>query len=115
MKLRASYRPWAAGAEGIPRAGEEVVPDNGAHGCNGRAWFDAVLTHMTVLPLSPSVIVDALRLPDFPNRNHGDELIVATARIHKWTLLTTNSQLKGYRYARIHYFTPTVDRSVRGE
>jgi PIN domain nuclease of toxin-antitoxin system len=40
----------------------------------------------------------------------GDELIVATARIHKLTLLTTDTKLKGYRHARIHYFTPVLEK-----
>lgn len=70
------------------------------------AWFDDVLTNVTVLPLSPDVVADAMRLPDFPNRDPGDELVVATARIHRLTVLTTDTQLKGYRHARIHYFKP---------
>jgi len=70
------------------------------------AWFDDVLTNVTLLPLVPAVVADAMRLPDFPNRDPGDELIVATARVHRLTLLTTDTALKGYRHARIHYFKP---------
>jgi PIN domain nuclease of toxin-antitoxin system len=52
------------------------------------------------------VVVEAMQLPDFPNQDPGDELIVATARVHKLTLLTTDTKLKGYRHARIQYFKP---------
>ena len=70
------------------------------------AWFEEVLTNVTLLPLVPAVVADAMRLPDFPNRDPGDELILATARVHRLTLLTTDTALKGYRHARIHYFKP---------
>ena len=52
-----------------------------------------------------------MRLPDFPNRDPGDELIVATARVHKLTLLTTHTKLKGHRHTRIHYFKPEEGRT----
>ena len=45
---------------------------------------------------------------DFPVRDPADELIVATARVHKLTLLTTDTKLKDYRHARIRYFTPVA-------
>lgn len=35
-----------------------------------------------------------MRLRDFPNHDPGDELIAATARVHKLTLLTTDIRLK---------------------
>ena len=70
-------------------------------------WFaDALAPNLELLPLTDAVVVEAMRLPDFPYRDPADELIVATARIHKLTLLTTDTKLKGYRHARIHYFTP---------
>ena len=70
-------------------------------------WFaDALAPNLELLPLTDAVVVEAMRLPDFPNRDPADELIVATARIHKLTLLTTDTKLMGYRHARIHFFTP---------
>ncbi len=75
------------------------------------AWLrEAVATHIQLLPLTSDVVTDAMNLPDFPNRDPADELIVATARVHKLTLLTTDTKLKGYRHARIHHFTPILDR-----
>ena len=71
------------------------------------AWFaDALAPNIELLALTGDVVTDAMRLPEFPNRDPADELIVATARVHKLTLLRTDTKLKDYRHARIHYFTP---------
>lgn len=75
-----------------------------------RGWFaDALAPNIEVLALTGEVVTDAMRLPEFPNRDPADELIVATARVHKLTLLTTDTRLKHYRHARIHYFKPVLD------
>lgn len=72
-------------------------------------WFDdALAPNIELLALTGAVVTDAMRLPEFPNRDPADELIVATARVHKLTLLTTDTRLKHYRHARIHYFTPIL-------
>jgi PIN domain nuclease of toxin-antitoxin system len=73
------------------------------------AWFkDALGVNIHLVPLTPEVVAEAMRLPEFPVRDPADELIVATARAHNLTLLTTDTKLKGYRHARIHYFTPVL-------
>lgn len=64
--------------------------------------------NVQTLPLTPEVVADATSLPEFPNRDPADELIVATARIHRLTLLTTDTALRRYRHVRIHYFTPIL-------
>lgn len=70
-------------------------------------WFaDALAPNLQILPLSDDVVVEAMRLPEFPNRDPADELIVATARVHRLTLLTTDTKLKGYAHVRLHYFKP---------
>lgn len=77
-------------------------------------WFaDALAPDVSVLPLTPGIIADAVYLPEFPVRDPADELIVATARVHKLTLLTTDTKLKDYPHARVHYFTPVLGRSTR--
>jgi PIN domain nuclease of toxin-antitoxin system len=74
-------------------------------------WFaDALAPNLEVLPLGQDVVVEAMRLPELPTRDPADELIVATARVHGLTLLTTDKKLKGYRHARIHYFKPDLRR-----
>ncbi len=75
------------------------------------AWLkEAVASHIHILPLTPEIIAEAMVLPDFPVRDPADELIVATARVHKLTLLTTDTKLKSYRHARIKYFTPMLEK-----
>lgn len=75
------------------------------------AWFaDALAPNIELLALTAPVVADAMRLPEFPNRDPADELIVATARVHKLTLLTTDTRLKHYGHVRIHYFTPIRGR-----
>lgn len=70
-------------------------------------WLEKALpATVQILPLSPSIIVDATSLPEFPNRDPADELIVATARVHGMTLLTSDRLLRGYPHARINYFKP---------
>ena len=73
-------------------------------------WFkSSIPENLRVLPLTPEIIVESTRLPDFPVNDPGDELIVATARVHGLMLLTTDTKLKGYRHARIRYFTPVLE------
>ena len=73
------------------------------------AWLRAALPqHVQVLQLTPEIIVESTRLPDFPVNDPADQIIVATARIHTLTLLTTDTELKNYRHARIRYFTPIL-------
>lgn len=77
-------------------------------------WFaDALAPNVEVLALTAQVITDAMRLPEFPNRDPADELIIATARVHKLTLLTTDRKLKSYRHAHIHYFRPILLKKRR--
>lgn len=72
-------------------------------------WFaDALAPNIEVLPLTAQVVNDAMRLSEFPTRDPADELIVATARVHKIALLTTDTKLKPYRHAPIHYFKPLL-------
>ena len=74
-------------------------------------WFQRALGQdVEVLPITPEVVTEAMSLPDFPNRDPGDELIVATARVHGLTLLTTDTLLRKYRHAQIRYFTPILRR-----
>jgi PIN domain nuclease of toxin-antitoxin system len=74
------------------------------------AWLKAAVPqNVRLLPLTSEIIVESVRLPDFPNNNPADELITATARVHKLILLTTDTKLKGYRHARIHHFTPMLE------
>lgn len=74
-------------------------------------WIKAAVPqNVRLLPLTPEIIVESIRLPDFPVNDPGGELIVATARVHKLTLLTTDTKLKGYRHARVRHFRPVMEK-----
>lgn len=78
-----------------------------------RAWLEHALPpQIRVLPLSPEIIVEATRLPDFPINDPADELIVATARVHRLTLWTSDPKLRGYRHATVRHFTPRLGTSA---
>jgi PIN domain nuclease of toxin-antitoxin system len=73
------------------------------------AWLsEAVSSQIQILPITSEIVAEAMGLPDFPNRDPADELIVATARAHRLTLLTADTKLKNYRHAKIRYFTPIL-------
>lgn len=73
-------------------------------------WLKQALPQqISVLPLTSEIIVESVRLPEFPNRDPADELIVATARIQQLTLLTTDRLLKDYPHIRVKYFKPLPD------
>ena len=77
-------------------------------------WFaDALAPNIEVLPVTAHVVSDAMHLPEFPNRDPADELIIATARVQKLTFVTTDTKLKGYRHAHIHYFKPIARAKKR--
>lgn len=74
-------------------------------------WLKAAVPHnVQVLPLTAEIIAESTRLPEFPVNDPADQLIVATARIHRITLLTTDTKLKIYRHAKIHYFKPFLEK-----
>ncbi len=71
------------------------------------AWFKAAVPeNVHIVALSPEIIVEAARLPEFPTNDPADELIVATARVLNLRLVTFDTKLKNYPHARIHYFKP---------
>jgi PIN domain nuclease of toxin-antitoxin system len=73
-------------------------------------WLtDSLGANIEVLPLDVRIVTEAMALPEFPNHDPADELIVATARSHRLTILTTDTVLKNYRHARIRYFKPILE------
>lgn len=76
------------------------------------AWFKAAAPgNVQIIALTPEIIVEAARLPEFPTNDPADELIVATARVLKLRLVTSDTKLKNYRHARIHYFKPVEPKT----
>jgi PIN domain nuclease of toxin-antitoxin system len=99
---------WLRGAlfkETLPSEAQHILEDASLSlGLSIYSLWEAAKKHQKgKLPLP-------VELADFPVNDPGDELIVATARIHRLTLLTTDTKLKSYRHARIRYFTPVVEK-----
>lgn len=71
-------------------------------------WFEKIalpVGKITLLPITPVIAIDATRLPQpfinrqgRPHKDPADQLIVATARHHNLTLLTSDGILNDYAY-----------------
>jgi PIN domain nuclease of toxin-antitoxin system len=70
-------------------------------------WFQAALTRqLAVLPLTPEIAADSAALPSFPVDDPYDQMIVATARLHGLTVVTTDRG-RHYPHAKVLYYRPT--------
>jgi PIN domain nuclease of toxin-antitoxin system len=65
-----------------------------------RQWLKEALdyTGVTVLPLTVEVIADCTNLPDSFHRDPIDQIIVSTARVHGYTLMTEDRKILSYPY-----------------
>ena len=73
-------------------------------------WLEFALgSQIELLPMDTKVVAQAMELPDFPNRDPADELIVATAKVQDLTLITSDRALRNYRHIQIRYFKPLSD------
>lgn len=61
-------------------------------------WFDLALPagRVEVLEITSQIAIDATRLPDWSHRDPADQVIVATARIHGLTILTSDGKILRY-------------------
>src|SRR5437773_8482800 len=61
-------------------------------------WLDRVvrLPTLHLLPASPQILLDSTRLPGTFHNDPADRIIVATARAHSSTLLTTDENILAY-------------------
>ena len=57
-------------------------------------------TAIKVVALSPEVAVDACRLPGDFHKDPADRIIVATARVHNFSLLTKDRKIRDYPYVK---------------
>jgi PIN domain nuclease of toxin-antitoxin system len=65
------------------------------------AWVDEIESNpfLTIVPITPRVAAESVRLgPDFP-RDPADQIIVATARCHGLRLMTADAQIR--RWGRV--------------
>lgn len=65
-------------------------------------WFSAALGYpgVSLLELTPEIAVESTRLPGGFHRDPSDQIIVATARVHQCSLVTSDEKITGYPYVR---------------
>lgn len=63
-------------------------------------WFGLALGYpgVRVLELSPEVAVASTRLPGGFHRDPADQIIVATARVRGWPLVTSDEKMLSYEH-----------------
>lgn len=65
-------------------------------------WFRLALpsNRVVILDLSPEVSIDSTRLPDWRHKDPADRVIVATARVHRLVVLTSDTKILGYPHVQ---------------
>jgi len=63
-----------------------------------RVWWDALLkrTAWPCLPITAHVMAEAYSLPPPVHRDPADRVLIATARLERLTLVTTDGKIRGY-------------------
>lgn len=67
-----------------------------------RAWWDAVLqnTGWSCLAITGEIMAEAYTLPGPIHRDPADRVLIATARLERLTLVTTDGKIRGYPHVR---------------
>ena len=65
-------------------------------------WFDEALAYpgVSVLPLTPEIAVESTTLPGDFHSDPFDQIIVATARVHGCSLVTSDRKIVRYPHVR---------------
>jgi len=65
-------------------------------------WFRLASpqNRVKVIESSPEIAIDATRLPEWAHKDPADQLIVATARIHRLTVLTSDGRILSYPHVK---------------
>ncbi|MCX6904930.1 MAG: type II toxin-antitoxin system VapC family toxin [Verrucomicrobia bacterium] len=63
-----------------------------------RSWWDALLkqTAWTCLPITANIMAEAYSLPPPIHRDPADRILIATARVERLTLVTTDAKIHSY-------------------
>lgn len=66
-------------------------------------WMDLALdgSGVTVVPLSPAIVIASTTLPGSFHRDPADQIIVATARVHTFPLVTCDQKIRNYSHVRL--------------
>jgi PIN domain nuclease of toxin-antitoxin system len=70
--------------------------------CPLEAWFEQSLGYpgVRLLELTPEIAVESCRLPGEFHRDPADQIIVATARAHDCSLVTSDKRLLAYPFVQ---------------
>lgn len=65
-------------------------------------WFASALGYpgVTLVNLTPDIVIESTRLPDRFHRDPADQLVVATARVLGSDLLTTDQRIRDYPHVK---------------
>jgi len=65
-------------------------------------WITLALSYpgVSLLPLTPDIVVESTRLPGEFHRDPADQMIIATARRHQIPLVTSDEKLIRYAHVR---------------
>jgi len=63
-------------------------------------WMKIALNYpgITLLALTPEIVIESTQLPEFSHRDPADQMIVATSRVLNCPLITSDSKLLQYRH-----------------
>src|SRR4029078_4692101 len=66
-------------------------------------WFDKAfsLSGISLLPLSPKIIDESIKLPGSFHNDPADQIIVATARVYDCALVTYDSKILSYKHVKL--------------
>ena len=64
-------------------------------------WMEVATTRgLELLPLTPEIALESANLPGGFTSDPADEIIVATARHHNFTLITSDQRIRRYRHVK---------------
>jgi PIN domain nuclease of toxin-antitoxin system len=68
--------------------------------CALSVWMEQALAYpgVQLLPLTPEIAVESTQLPGPFHRDPADQIIVATARLHKMPLVTADARIRTYTH-----------------
>ena len=66
-------------------------------------WFDLALAYpgIRLLPLTPRIAAESTQLPGSFHADPADQIIVATARVHGYALLTADAKILAYPHVHV--------------
>lgn len=70
--------------------------------CSVEEWFDQALRYpgIILLGLTPSIVLASTQLPSGFHKDPVDQMIVATARVFDYPLLTSDSKILNYPHVK---------------